>query len=344
MTTIAIVSPGFMGAGLGSALRAGGARVVATVEGRSARTRRLAERAGLELLPTLDDVVAAADVILSVTPPADALAAARAIAASVARTARVEPATQPGRVGPATQTEPAGPVVADLNAVSPATMTRIAEALDGLRLVDGSISGPPPTAAPGARVYLSGPDAGIVAALPWAGLVEPVVLGDRIGSASALKMCTGSVYKGLTALVTQAMRTAGAYGVLEGVVADLERNGLAQTAGVARSATKARRFVDEMREVAATQASAGLTPDLFAAIAAVYEDISGTRLAHGDPEAARAVTAGEIVRLLGEEGTEGEVGTESEGRTTSMSYLGPLDDEISGAPCPPTTGPSAGRR
>lgn len=282
MTTVAVVSPGFMGAGLGGALLAGGARVVATVEGRSARTRRLAEQAGLELLPTLDDVIAAADVVLSVTPPAGALAAAEAIAASAATTAG------------------AGVVVADLNAVSPATMARIAGALDGVRLVDGSISGPPPSAEPGARIYLSGPDAGVVAALPWAGLVEPVVIGERIGSASALKMCTGSVYKGLTALVTQAMRTAGAYGVLDGVVSDLEHNGFAQTAGVARSATKARRFVDEMREVADTQAAAGLTPDLFAAIAKVYADISGTRLANGDPEASRELTAAEVVRLLGE--------------------------------------------
>ena len=285
MTTVAIVSPGFMGAGLGSALRAGGARVVVTVEGRSARTRRLAEQAGLEILPTLHDVVAAADVILSVTPPADALAAATAIAASAS--------TVPGSGAHA------GPIVADLNAISPATMLQIAEVLDGLRLVDGSISGPPPSAEPGARIYLSGPDAGIVAALPWAGLVEPVVLGDRIGSASALKMCTGSVYKGLIALITQAMRTAGAYGVLDGVVADLEHNGLAKTAGVARSATKARRFVDEMREVAATQAAAGLTPDLFEAMALVYADISGTHLAHGTPEASRKLTADEVVRLLG---------------------------------------------
>jgi 3-hydroxyisobutyrate dehydrogenase-like beta-hydroxyacid dehydrogenase len=280
MTTIAIVSPGYMGAGLGAALRAGGARVVATLRDRSARTERLAGQAGLELLPTLDDVVSEAGVVLSVTPPGDAVEAARAIGAAAGRTG-------------------AHPVVADLNAVSPATMARIAEALRGLRLVDGSISGPPPSASPGARVYLSGPEAGVVAGLPWAGLVEPVVIGDRIGSASALKMCTGSVYKGLTALVTQAMRTAGAYGVLDGVVADLEHNGLAQTAGVARSATKARRFVDEMREVAGTQAAVGLTPDLFAAIAEVYAEISGTRLAHGDPEASRELTAEEVVRLLG---------------------------------------------
>jgi 3-hydroxyisobutyrate dehydrogenase-like beta-hydroxyacid dehydrogenase len=268
-----------MGAGLGGALRAGGERVVSTVAGRSARTRRLAAEAGLELLPSLGDVGAAADVVLVVTPPGAAVRAATAIRYAAEATGT-------------------SPLVADLNAVSPATMTRVGEALGSLRLVDGSISGPPPSDRPGARLYLSGPEAASVAALGWAGQVEPVILDDRVGSASALKMCTGSVYKGLTALITQAMRTAGAYGVLDRVIDDLERNGLAQTGGVARSATKAWRFVDEMREVAATQASAGLTPELFGAIAAVYADVAGSTLAHGDPERSRDLTAEEIVRLL----------------------------------------------
>jgi 3-hydroxyisobutyrate dehydrogenase-like beta-hydroxyacid dehydrogenase len=280
MTTAGIVSPGFMGAGLGGALRAGGARVVATVDGRSARTRRLADEAGLELLPTLKDVVAAADVLLVVTPPGDAVAAAGAIRAA-AEAARADP------------------LVADLNAVSPTTMALIQAQLGEMRLVDGSISGPPPSDRPGARVYLSGSEAGAVAALPWAAQVEPIVLGDRVGAASALKMCTGSVYKGLIALVTQAMRTAGAYGVLEEVVLDLERNQLAQTSGVARGATKAWRYVAEMREVAATQESAGLTPDLFAAIAEIFAGVARTELAQGDPETSRELSAEEVVRRLG---------------------------------------------
>jgi 3-hydroxyisobutyrate dehydrogenase-like beta-hydroxyacid dehydrogenase len=261
--------------------------VVATVEGRSARTKRLAEEAGLELLPSLRDVVAAADVVLVVTPPGDAVAAASAIrAAASAIRAGAEAAG-------------ANPIVADLNAVSPATMERVAAELGELRLVDGSISGPPPSDQPGARIYLSGADAEVVAALPWDGQVEPIVLGDRVGSASALKMCTGSVYKGLMALVTQAMRTAGAYGVLEEVVFDLEANGLARTSGVARAATKAWRYVDEMREVSATQEAAGLTPDLFAAIAGIYAGVARTELAQGDPESVRQRSAADIVRLLG---------------------------------------------
>jgi 3-hydroxyisobutyrate dehydrogenase-like beta-hydroxyacid dehydrogenase len=280
MVTVAIVSPGFMGAGLGWALRTGGARVVATVEGRSARTRRLAGEAGLELLPSLLDVVAVADVVLSVTPPGQALAAAQ----SIANAARESGAT---------------PVVADLNATSPASMAKIAQTWAGLPAVDGSISGPPPTAKPGARIYLSGERAADVAALPWGDNATPVVLGSDIGSASALKMCTASVYKGLNGLVTQAMRVAGRHGVLEHVLADLRANGLDTSDGVPSAAAKAHRYVDEMREIAATQAAADLSPALFEAYADIYSEIATTGLAESDPEHTNGTLApDEVVRRL----------------------------------------------
>ena len=57
MNTVGIVSPGAMGSAVGHVLAAGGARVVATLEHRSARTAKLAE--GIELLPSLDAVVEA---------------------------------------------------------------------------------------------------------------------------------------------------------------------------------------------------------------------------------------------------------------------------------------------
>jgi len=280
MTTVAIVSPGHMGAGLGWALREGGARVVATVRGRSERTRRLAEKAGIELLPSLFDVVAIADVVLSVTPPGQAVAAAQTIANA---------ARESG----------AKPVVADLNAISPVTMATIAQQWAGLPVVDGSISGPPPSVRPGARIFLAGVRAADVATLPWAGQIEPVVLGTGIGSASAVKMCTASVYKGLNGLVTQAIRVAARHGVLDQVLADLGGNGLDGSAGVAVAATKAHRYVAEMREIATTQGDAGLTPALFEAFAAVYADVAGTALAAGDPESAdRSIPPAEIARRL----------------------------------------------
>lgn len=266
-----------MGSGLGWALREGGARVVTTLDGRSARTARLVHAAGLELLATLGDVLVAADVVLVVTPPGAAGSAAVTIAAAAAETG-------------------ARPLVADLNAIAPATVEHIAGTLDPLELVDGSVSGPPPSVRPGARLYLSGPRARVVADLPWRH-VTPVLVGDRLGSASAVKMCTASVYKGLTGLYAQAMQTADHHRVLDHVVDDLHNGGLDPVPAVAMAATKAARYVPEMREIAATQAGAGLPAALFEAYAQIWGLIAGGELARSDPETVDgAMPAAVVVR------------------------------------------------
>jgi 3-hydroxyisobutyrate dehydrogenase-like beta-hydroxyacid dehydrogenase len=276
---VGVISPGHMGAGLGWALAEGGARVVTTIDGRSERTARLAAEAGLTVLPDVADVLAGADVVLVVTPPAAAVAAAAAIAAAARRADR-------------------RPLVVDLNAVSPVTVGEIGRALDGLDLVDGAISGPPPTVRPGARVYLSGPRAAEVAALPWRHVTASVV-GTEAGSASALKMSTASVYKGLVALYAQALRSAAYHGVVGPVVDDLAGSGHDLVRAVAVAATKADRFVGEMHEIAATQRAAGLPPELFEAFAAVYADLAGTDLARDDPESVpAAVTADAVLARL----------------------------------------------
>jgi 3-hydroxyisobutyrate dehydrogenase-like beta-hydroxyacid dehydrogenase len=264
VATVGIVSPGAMGSGVGSSLLRGGARVVATLAGRSERTVRLAQTAGLEVLPSLDDVLAAADVVLSIVPPTEA----GEVAARLRRAA----------------------LVVDLNAVSPQTAR-------GLGVdVDGSISGPPPVAAGTTRIYLSGPRAAEVAALPFDG-VEVVVVGDEVGAASAVKMSTASVYKGSVALLAQALRSADHYGVLEHVLSDLGEENAGRR--IARSAAKADRYVGEMHEIAAAQAAAGLDPALFEAFARVWAEIAGTRLAAAAPEDA-APDLAEALRLLRE--------------------------------------------
>src|SRR5687768_16750278 len=198
MTTVGIVSPGAMGSALAGALVRGGARVVATLAHRSERTTRLARTTEIEFLPDLGAVVREADVVLAIVPPE----VATAVAADVARAATEQGAT---------------PLFADLNAIAPATARGLGEF--GLELVDGAISGPPPLEAGTTRVYLSGPRAEEVAALPFDG-VDRIVVGPEVGSASAVKMSTASVYKGTTALLAQALRAAHENGVLEHVVAD----------------------------------------------------------------------------------------------------------------------------
>ena len=188
MATVGIVSPGAMGSAVGNALLRGGARVIATVAGRSERTVALARRGELELVADVGAVIREADIVLSIVPPAEAESVAAELAGAR--------------------------LFADLNAISPARAARISPA------VDGSISGGPPWQAGSTRIYLSGPRAQEVAALPFEG-IEVVVVGDEAGLASAVKMSTASVYKGSAALLMQALRAAQHYGVLDHVLNDL---------------------------------------------------------------------------------------------------------------------------
>jgi 3-hydroxyisobutyrate dehydrogenase-like beta-hydroxyacid dehydrogenase len=263
---IGIVSPGAMGSAVGSAYAAAGHRVIATVVGRSERTAGLAAKAGLELVPGgLDTVVGESALVVSIVPPDQAVATAGAIAAAADRAG-------------------ARPLVADWNAISPATAREVERILKdaGLELVDGSISGGPPRADYTTRVYLSGPGAEALAAdsPAW---IDARVVGAQVGLASAVKMCTASMYKGSTALLAHALLTAAAHDVLPQVLDDLHDSFPTQIDRAARSiavsTTKAERFVGEMREIAATQAGAGLTPALFEAMADVYAALARTPLA-----------------------------------------------------------------
>jgi 3-hydroxyisobutyrate dehydrogenase-like beta-hydroxyacid dehydrogenase len=272
--TIGLLSPGAMGSALGRAWQAAGARVLTTVDGRSGRTRSLAQ--GLELVPDLSAVVAASDVVVSVVPPGAALAAMTAIL-DAARRAGVTP------------------LVADLNAVSPATARELAAmaALAGHEFVDGAISGGPPAPGDDTMLYLSGARAAVLADVTADGLRTSVV-GSEPGLASAVKMCTASVYKGTTALWAQALQTAHAHGVLDVVLADLTEAfpGTAAHAGrlIAVATSKSERFVAEMEQIAATQGAAGASPELFEGMAAVYSRLSRTPLAELSPEEARDLT------------------------------------------------------
>lgn len=294
MSTIAIVSPGAMGSGLGRCWQAAGHRVVATLAGRSARTAGLAE--GLELLADLEEVVAAADLVVTVCPPGQAEEVLEAVLACAGRTG-------------------AAPVVLDANALSPASVTRLVRvaAAAGLRLVDGAVSGGPPRPeddpTSGTMLYLSGAGAHEVADLARRGFRTRVV-GPEPGQASGVKMCTASVSKGTHAVWLQALETARALGVTDVVLDDLaeaEPNRTAHAAATLASAgAKSARFVAEMEQIAATQAAAGASPELFAAMATVYARVATTELATLTPEQARGCTdLGDVLARLSRPGPGG---------------------------------------
>jgi 3-hydroxyisobutyrate dehydrogenase-like beta-hydroxyacid dehydrogenase len=155
------------------------------------------------------------------------------------------------------------PALVDLNAVSPTEVKGMAALAReaALLLVDGAVSGAPPgTGTARTTLLLSGAGADEVARLPWTDL-DVAVVSNRIGDASAVKMCTGGVRKGLSALLLNALLTAAEYGVLEPVEADLRRMlHRDPLLDVELAASKAWRFVPEMDAVADTQAAAGLDP------------------------------------------------------------------------------------
>jgi 3-hydroxyisobutyrate dehydrogenase-like beta-hydroxyacid dehydrogenase len=261
MLVAGILSPGAMGSAIGASLRSGGVRAVTTVAGRSARSAQFARDAGFELVADVDALVRVSDVILSVVPPESALKVADLLASSCSRVGR-------------------RPLVAELNAVSPDTVTKIAEFLD---VIDGAISGPPPKPDSSTMIYLSGPDVSVLSSVDAPG-IRWIPVGDTIGAASAVKMCTASVYKGMSALLAHALLTAEQHGVTSHVLADVRQLTSEALRQPIQAATKAWRFVGEMEQIAATQAAAGLTPALFEAVGEVYRELSTSAWGSRNPE------------------------------------------------------------
>ena len=141
-----------------------------------------------------------------------------------------------------------------------------------------------------------------IASLPVEG-VELILVGETVGLASAVKMCTASVYKGRVALLAQALRTAAAFGVVEHVLEDLAGTGLADRehtgATLGKASSKAWRYVAEMEEIAATQGDAGLTPELFRAVSRIYADLAERGLADAPEDVPDDIALDDVLRRLG---------------------------------------------
>jgi 3-hydroxyisobutyrate dehydrogenase-like beta-hydroxyacid dehydrogenase len=178
---------------------------------------------------------------------------------------------------------------ADCNAIAPQTVRQIGRQIidAGAGFVDASIIGPPPQRAGTTRFYASGPQVAEFEQLGDFGL-EVRSLGAEIGHASALKMCYAALTKGTTALLTEMLTAAQALGVFEPLQAELQLSQKATferlAGGLPRMPTKARRFVGEMEEIAATFEAVGLTPKILAGSADIYRFVGSTPLADRSPE------------------------------------------------------------
>jgi 3-hydroxyisobutyrate dehydrogenase-like beta-hydroxyacid dehydrogenase len=267
---VAIVAPGAMGAGIGKRLGAHGVRVLTSLTGRSEATAARAREAGM--IGASDEEIAAADFVLSILPPGDALALAK-------------------RFAPVLAASNAKPVYVDCNAINPATVERVAAAIapSGCPFVDAGIIGPPPppisatqagegrVGVSGPRLYASGAAAARVASLRQYGL-DVRVLEGPLSAASALKMSYAGINKGTLAIGAAMMLAAMRAGSADALFDELsfsQREILAQfRQQLPKMPAKAYRWIAEMQEIAGFVADDPAARELYEGAARFYEKMA----------------------------------------------------------------------
>src|SRR4051812_30361065 len=267
--TIAVIAPGAMGSGIAARLTRHGVTVLTSLDGRSAKSRARAEAAGMQ---HVDDqrLVEAADIILSIVPPADAAALAERFGARLAGAAR-------------------SPLFVDCNAVSVSTVIGIGERLarSGVRFADGAIIGMPPQGdAPGPAIYVSGDAAGALVDLSQVGLDVRLIDGP-VGAASALKLSYAGITKGLVAIAATMILAADRAGAGPALKAELAASQPQLLERFAKTVPgmydKAYRWVEEMHAISEFVGDGFPESVIYQGAAGLYqrlaEDVAGDRAA-----------------------------------------------------------------
>jgi 3-hydroxyisobutyrate dehydrogenase-like beta-hydroxyacid dehydrogenase len=268
--TVGILMPGDMGHVVGRVLQAHGLRALTRLKGRSARTRGLAQKAGIADVSTYEDLVRDTGMILSIVVPEEALNLSRTVAEAVRR------------VGKPT-------IYVDCNAIAPSTVKAVDEVMraTGSRCIDVGIIGSPPREPGRTRFYASGPEVELFAELSNFGL-DVRTLGRDVGLASGLKMCYAALTKGTTALATDLLTTAQTMGLYQPLIEEFQRSQESRYQNMERQLpvmpTKAYRWVSEMEQIAKTFAEVGLTPRILQGAADMYRFVSTTSIGEERPE------------------------------------------------------------
>ncbi len=262
--TVAIISPGEMGSGIGRVLLKGGLQPLVCLEGRSALSRLRAQESGLKEVPSLEALVSEAEMVISILVPAVAEATAQLVANAMQETG-------------------AHPPYLECNALSPQSMERVAGmfAPTGAPLIDGFVFGAPPDKSENTWICYSGPETASMDMLGKAGLNVRSV-GPRIGQASALKMLDSASRKAVTALWTEVLTAARAMDLYEALgelyTISGDKDFEEKSRHLPHIAPRVRRFVGEMDEIAATFEQLGLTPRMLAGAADMFRLLGETPL------------------------------------------------------------------
>lgn len=285
LRAVGLLSPGDMGHIVGQVLIEKGMPVLTCLEGRSKRTRQLARTAGIQAVPTYEDLVRNTDIILSILVPAQAENAARKAATALRTTGETT-------------------VYVDCNAVSPATAETLGALITGVgsRYVSASIIGPPPRREGTTRFYASGADVKAFEALTEYGLdIRPI--GSELGQAKGIKMAYGALTKGIAAIATELLVAAQRMGLYQALIDELTGSQATLLKRIERTLlrmpTKSRRWVGEMEEIAATFDAVGLTARIYQGAADMYRFVGQTPLADETPETLdRDRTLAQVIEIL----------------------------------------------
>jgi hypothetical protein len=201
---------------------------------------------GVALAASHADLAAQADFIVSAVTASQAVPVAQACAPSV----------KPGAF------------FLDFNSCSPGAKRRAAALIDGQggRYVEGAVMTSIPPYRIKVPLLLGGAGARELAPHLVELGFDAKVASDKLGVASAVKMCRSVMIKGMEAMVIESFTTARAYGVEDAVLASLAEtfpsiNWEKQGAYFfQRVIEHGRRRSEEVREVAETVREAGLTP------------------------------------------------------------------------------------
>ncbi|HEX6384125.1 MAG TPA: DUF1932 domain-containing protein [Anaerolineae bacterium] len=254
---VGILHPGEMGISVAASAQNSGNTIFWASEERSTQTQTRAEEHSLIDAHTLEKLCQTCTIIISVCPPHAAETVAQQVLA-----------------------HSFSGLYVDANAISPQRAVRIGEAMAerGVAFVDGGIIGGPAWEPNATWLYLSGREAERAANCFSAGLLQTEVIGDRIGKASALKLCYAAYTKGTAALLCAILAAAEGLNVREELEHQWSRNGsdfATQAAQrVTRVTAKAWRFAGEMEEIAATFAETGLPAGFHDAAADVYRRLA----------------------------------------------------------------------
>ena len=276
---VALIGFGEAGAIIGQDLAALGVRVrtydrLLADPQHSAAIRAKADRANVEVYESAADAVQGVQLVISAVTAGSALTVAVGLAEWL----------QPGQL------------FMDINSVAPATKQAASEALQssGAFYIDAAVMAPVPPQRLQTPILLGGSQA--LTLMHW---LEPLgfnvtVVADRIGVASAIKMCRSIMIKGLEALTTECLSTARQYGAEERVLASLHKSfphmGWDDRQPhylVSRVAEHGRRRAEEMEEVAKTCADVGVIPNMSRAIVAtqrgLVDNMANLSLSYAEP-------------------------------------------------------------